>query len=175
MSQEISKDSLAQLTALAERYVAYEVEVEAAENALKEAKARMTALREEDIPALMTELGVNLIKLEDGTKVEVKDEVYCGISEANKEPAFAWLEEHEFGGIIKTSIALQFGKDELETAMAAFEKIRELGYEAQIARSVHASTLKAFVKEQLEKAAELPLELFGARSVKQAKFTKVKK
>ena len=46
-----------------------------------------------------------------------------------------------------------------------------MGFDPALDQGVHAQTLKAFLKEQLSKGANIPLELFGARPVWTAKIT----
>ena len=47
--------------------------------------------------------------------------------------------------------------------------LRELGLQPEVKQDVHAQTLKAWLREQLEQGAEVDLELFGARPVWVAK------
>ncbi len=55
----------------------------------------------EDIPELMRELDMKNFTLTDGTKIEVIEDLKCGISEERKDAAHAWLRDNKFGGIIK--------------------------------------------------------------------------
>lgn len=187
------------MTEAAQTLVLAEQATEAAETALKEAKERERLLREETLPGMLNELGVENLTLLDGSAISMKQEVYCSITEEKKAEAFKWIEDNGFGGIIKTVVSVPFGKGEIEKAMDLLVALEEMdipsGY---IDRSVHAQTLKAFVKERLgemgEVAAEqearkseppselkelldemeparnvIPLELFGARPVMTAK------
>lgn len=180
-----------EMTEAAQRLVAAEKATAEAEAALKEAKERERFMREETLPGMMQELGVEKMTLTDGNEITVKPEVYCSITEYNRSAAFAWLESNEGGGIIKTQVSVPFGKGELQQAIELVEKLNEqLGVDtATIDRAVHPQTLKAFLKERLadpkgeddftpeERAVgkgPLPLETFSARYVQTAKI-KMKK
>ena len=142
---------------------------------LQEAKEEVRRLQEDDLPELMRELGLSEIKLEDGSKVTVVDEVDCNISEERRSRAHAWLTDNGFGGIIKSAITVEFGRDEHDEALAAAEKISGVtGRAALLKEGVHPQTLKAFVKEQMAAGATIPQELFGLRPYSKAKLTKAK-
>lgn len=166
----LPSDSLKQLTQLANLARSAEQEIESLEEQVKASKARLTDIVEEDIPMLMAELGIESFKLEDGSSITVGDEVYASIPAASKEAAFLWLEQHNFGSLIKTDVSVSFGREQLEAAVALHARLTEEGLAPEISRGVHASTLKSFLKEQLAAAAEIPLDLFGARPVREAKI-----
>ena len=58
--------------------------VEQAETALKNAKSEQLRLSEEVIPAVMSEAGISMLKLEDGSSVEVAPYYYAKIPEDKK-------------------------------------------------------------------------------------------
>jgi len=164
--------SLDEMKQLADALKDAESETEKAELKLKEVKERERMIREETIPSAMQELGLESITLDTGEKLSVKQEVYASIPAAGKSKAYAWLSENGFGGLVKVSVELQFGKGEQEEAVALTSELRERGLEVLAYEDVHASTLKAFLKEQISKGANIPLDLFGARPVWQAKISK---
>lgn len=162
------------LTKLTQAMVAAESDVVAAEENLKSKKAALARLREEDIPAAMTELELTKIVLDSGEELTIATEVYAGIAVADRESAYGWLEEHGFSGLIKGELLIEFSRLELPRAGTLVKELIAAGHPAVLAKSIHASTLKAFVKEQLS-TPEFPAELFGARSVKVAKLKSAKK
>jgi non-ribosomal peptide synthetase component F len=167
--------TLAEISALAHALVAADREVDSAEQALREAKEKARQLREESLPMAMLELGVETLTLNTGEKVSVKQDVFAAIAADQRSAAFDWLEQHGFGGLIKTELELKFGRDEQERMQEAATLLRAEGYQPEIARNVHPQTLKAFLREQLEAGnPELPLDLFGARPIWTAKITQAK-
>jgi len=165
----MDSDKLRELVALANALKAAQEVEEAAEKALKAASARVRQLQEEEIPYFMTELGVTSFKLESGETVSWKNDVRIELPAEQKEAAWGWLEAHGFGGLIKTTVTASFGKGELEQAKELLTKLEAMGYHAAaLARNVHYQTLCAFLREQLESNAEIPLETFGAVAIKRA-------
>ena len=55
--------------------------------------------------------------------------------------------------------------------MRLSERLRAMGLQPSLDQSVHAQTLKAFLKEQLAMGTNIPLDLFGARPVWTAKLS----
>ena len=138
---------------------------------LKEKNEKARLLREETIPAAMQELGLESITLNTGQKLTIKQDVYASIPKENKPIAFNWLNENGFGGLIKISVDVEYGKGEAEVALALYKELIERGLTANVQENVHASTLKAFLREQMSKAAKIPMDIFGARPVWLAKIT----
>jgi 16S rRNA C1402 N4-methylase RsmH len=146
--------------------------VEETETAFKEAKARLRYISEESIPAMLIELGIKSIKLEDGSGLSIKHEVYAQIPLENRQNAFEWLNDNGFGGLIKTEVSIKYGKGERELARCLSNDLKDKGLNSSFKEDVHAMTLKAFLKEQMAKGTDIPLCLFGARPVWTTKITK---
>lgn len=165
----IPQDSLKELTKLANALIAAEAAVESAEQALKEAKERARQLREEELPDFMQELGVNELRLEGGEKIGYKDDVRLEWDAPKKERAFTWLEEHDFGGLIKTEVSVAFGKGQLEWAKKLMRDLAEAFHlEPEMKRDVNWQTMCAFLREQIAEGNPIPLEEWGAVSIKKA-------
>jgi hypothetical protein len=102
----------------------------------------------------------------------VVDDLKCGITEENRDGAHTWLRDNNFGGIIKTVVAQQYGAGEVEEATKNAAAIFKLtGREASVHESVHAGTLKSFLKEQRKKGTKIPTKLFGLFPFSKAKVT----
>jgi hypothetical protein len=140
--------------------------------ALAEKQDKLDKILRERIPDIMEELGLEDFKMSDGAKISVKEDVKCSISEERKPEAFGWLRAHDYDGIIKTAVAVNFGKGEAAEAEKARQALIAAGYtDAEIKDSVHPSTLKSFVKERLEAGDKIPLETFGVFEFRIAKIT----
>lgn len=164
----ISLDSMA---ALARALVDADAAVEQAEVNLKDAKERARVLREETIPSAMQELGLEELKLDTGQKLSVKQDVYASIPSDKKDEAYTWLDVNGFGGLIKVEVKTDYPKGEAAAALQLFQELQTRGLNAQYGQSVHAQTLKAFLREQIAAGSNVPLDLFGARPVWTAKLT----
>lgn len=159
------------MAALARALVDADAAVKEAEVNLHEAKERARVLREETIPSAMQELGLERLTLDTGQTVTVKQDVYASIPNDNKPAAYSWLEDHGYGGLVKTEVSVQYGKGELEDAKLMASWLVDKGVNPSLTQNVHAQTLKAFLREQLAGGYDVPLELFGARPVWTAKIT----
>lgn len=163
--------TLERLTQLAVKMKELERDINERKVALAEVEAEHERIETKFIPDIMTELGLEEFKLKDGSKITVKDDVKCSITEERKPAAWKWLEDTKNDGIIKTAVEATFGRGEMERARVAMDVLTKSGFMAEISRSVHPSTLKAFVKEQLEAGVDIPLETFGVYERKVAKIT----
>lgn len=164
--------TLARISKLAEEARDLEQEMERIGIELAEMQDKHNSIMRNILPDMMLELGMKDFTLTDGAKVAIKESINASITEANKPAAFAWLEEHNFDGIIKTKVMTDFGKGEIDSARKALETLEQAGFSAAMDRSVHAMTLKSFVKEQLEEGNAIPLDLFGVFEFKEAKITR---
>jgi|TARA_Y100001938_G_C7965192_1_gene366449 hypothetical protein len=136
--------------------------VKVLEENLKECKKNLMKLTDEDLPQLLTELGMSSFKMADGSSVEIKKTYGASIPVANRAQAYQWLRDNGFGDIVKNVIACNFGMGEDNEADSFFEMARDKGFVPDKKTEVHSSTLRAFVKERVENGDEFPMELFGA-------------
>lgn len=147
------------------RLLAANAAVQRCEEELAAAKQKATTLSEETVPSMMQELGINELKLESGQTITIRPDVYAQIPPDRKEEAFEWLSSHGFGGLIKVDVEASFGRDEREQAVILANELQERGLNVAVEQGVHNQTLKAFIRERLAKAEDIPLDLFGAKPV----------
>lgn len=155
------KDSLAQIVELGEILVAAKAAEDEAKKALDDAKREVYRLETETLPALMEEVGIEEIRLSTGQRVVLTQDVKCGLTEATKAAAIAWLTKEGFDGIVKTEVAVAFSREDRELAGKLLQELSSSGWSPEAKESVHASTLKSFVKEQMKAGADLPMDLFN--------------
>lgn len=160
------------LTALVNDMTKVMGEIEKMELALAEKKAELERIERVHIPDCMGD--IETIKLRDGRTITCKTDIKASISAERKLAAHDWLEEHGFGGIIKSDIKAAFSRDDLEAARELVCELQDRGFDAELNRNVHAATLKSFIKEQLNEGTNIPLELFGVFEFKTTKITKRK-
>lgn len=146
-------------------------EIKTIEEKLNKVKEQERFLSEHAIPSLMQSSGISMIKLEDGTEVKVSPYYYAKISEDKKEAAFAWLRENGFGDLIKNNISLDFAMNQDSEANNLVAQLKAKGYNVFQSTTVHSSTLKAFVKEQINEGKGLPEDLFGIYTASKTKLT----
>ena len=125
---------------------------------LKDQRKRITHDR---IPGLMDEMGVEKIEVE-GASVSCKPVVHASIPVPRKEEAFNWLRENGLDDIIKNDVVVTFGKGEDNIAGNLVGQLQEKGFDPRTKTHIHASTLKAFVKERVTAGKHIDLDMFGA-------------
>ena len=157
----VTTDGLQQVTELALKISNWETKVSEMEEQLKTANATLLQYTEYDLPDLMQEIGITDFTLEDGSKRSIKQTYGARIPVEHRDAAFAWLKENGHDDIIKNNISVPFGRGEDSSAMRFYELAQENGYLPDQKKEVHPQTLKAFVKEQLEKGTGVPMDLFG--------------
>lgn len=156
---------LALVSRLAQMVRDAELAVAAKEDELLNAKELLKRLSEVDLPEAMREVGLETFVTEDGLEVKRKDDVECHISEQNRPAAYAWLTNNGFGGLLKLDVSMHFDRGELAQAEKVAEQLRKKGLEVNVKQTIHAQTLKAFVKERIadvDAKVPIPLDLFGA-------------
>jgi hypothetical protein len=163
-SSLVPEDTLKSIVSLAELQVRLEGEVVAAEEAFKAKKAALFRVQCLDLPEAMKEAGVSELKLESlGKKIVVTPDLSFSLGkDGERKPlAFAWLEAHDFGGIIKTEVTSSFGKGEIEKAKKLYAQLAKKKLPVTMDRDVHYQTMKAFLKERLSEGVDIPLDIFG--------------
>ena len=140
---------------------------------LEDCERTIRRLEQEDIPELMRELGITSFKLQDGSSVDVTEDITCGISEDRRAAAHRWLIDNGFGGLIKTEVVVEFGRGEQQAATDLRNKIGEFtDRQPHVSEKVHPQTLKSFLKEQLAAGSPVPFETFGLNAFNKVKITK---
>ena len=159
---KLDDQSLSSVSALGKRAKNLEKEINDLEQSLKERKENYRKLTEEVIPEALTELGMKGFTMEDGSQITIKPFYGASIPEARRAEAYQWLRENGFDDIIKNTVSVRFGRGEDELCARLLNLLSETGYPADQAEKIEPMTLKAWVKEQVERGNEFPSELFGA-------------
>jgi len=161
VKKEVSEVSLKTLTDKATKMVELEELVEEKQASLKATQKELKVLSEEDIPALLSEVGLSEITLTNGQKISTNSYYYGRITEHNQQEAFEWLQDNGHGDIIKNVVSVSFGRDEDVNAEKLLSNLQDNGYTTNGKKWVEPMTLKAFIREQVEGGNDLPLETFN--------------
>ena len=135
--------------------------VEMCEDNLKVLKKERQRLSMETIPELMDEMGIERLDV-DGATVTLKPFVSASIPTNRRQEAYTWLREHGLDDIIKNDVILSFGRGEDNVAGSLMGELEERGLHPESKTHIHSMTLKAFVKERVEKGLPIDLDMFGA-------------
>ena len=164
---------LERLQNLIQMQVEAEAYVEACTERLDEATRSLNNLKFFTVPDLMDKLSIKNHTTTKGVELKMSEVIRGSIPEVNAEKAFAWLEENDYGKLIKRTFNIEFGKGD-EAWANKFERdcaARKRPLNLKRKKGVHAQTLQAFVRAELEKGTDIPMELFG---VYRQRFAKVK-
>jgi len=160
--EKVDQQGLTSVAALARQIRDKEETISRLEETLKKEKKTLLKLTDEEMPAMLAEIGISSFSLDDGSTVEVKQTYGASILVDNRPAAYEWLREHGYDDIIKNTVFCQFGRgeDDLASSFAAFAQ--QQGYVPEQKTEIHPQTLRAFIKERVEEGEAFPMELFGA-------------
>lgn len=144
-------------------------DLEQAEAAVKAIKQQRHKIQTENIPDLMGEMGMTRIDV-DEVSVTIKPFVSASIPKDRRDEAYQWLRDNGLDDIIKNDVILSFGKDEDTKARDMMLDLEKQGFHPESKTHIHAMTLKAFVKERVEKGLPIDLDMFGAYVAKTAEI-----
>ena len=122
-------------------------DIQEAEDFLKTLKAQKQNISFEQIPEVMDEMGIDRLDV-DGATVSLKSFVSASIPLDKKEDAY--------------DITLSFGRGEDNVAKDLMVDLDQRGFHPESKTHIHSMTLKAFVKDMVEKGEPIDLDLFGA-------------
>ena len=150
-----------QLSSLIRQLNNVQSQIDDAEAHLKALKQEKQRISFEQIPALMDEMGIERVDV-DGATVSLKPFVSASIPADRKQEAFNWLREHGLDDIIKNDIVLSFGRGQDNEAGSLMAELDGRGFHPESKTHIHSMTLKAFIKERVEKGQPIDLDMFGA-------------
>jgi hypothetical protein len=157
----VKDDDLSKVASLVRQQLQLELAVLEIEENLKRTKRNLEEISGQLLPAALGEYGLSELTMADGSKLSVQTVVSASISKERQPDAHDWLRDHGHGDLIKNTVSVTFGRGQDETAKDIVRVLQSNGLDPEQKEAVHPSTLKAFVKEQIEKGSEIPSETFG--------------
>jgi len=151
---------------------AMEDQLKIMEEALKTKKKEIDRVSGEIIPTMLSEMGLSQLKLMDGSSVDVKPFYSATISAQNKDRAYNWLRTNGLGDIIKNEISVSFGRNEDNKAASYADLAKSNGFQPTQKLKVEPMTLKALVRERIEKGVEMPMDIFNVFVGNRTKLTR---
>tara|TARA_R100000479_G_scaffold1794_1_gene1149 strand:- start:2248 stop:2793 length:546 start_codon:yes stop_codon:yes gene_type:complete len=150
-----------ELSELCTRLLELQKQITKCEDNIKNLRNEERLLSENEIPNLMQQAGISSLKLIDGSSVSFKPEYYAKIPVSKTDEAFDWLSSNGHGDLIKNQVSLTFGKSEDNLANSLVEDLKSKGHNVSQKKKVEPMSLKAFVKDEIQKGNNLPMDLFG--------------
>lgn len=138
-------------------------EIDDLEERLSKKKNDLDEALRQDIPDALDAAGTKAFTLvAEGNlpEIEVKVEAFYSASiakswdAAKKKAAFSYLESLGAGDLIKTIVSIPFKREERDEVQKLIDLVEDEGFETEVEESVHASTLKSWLKERTEKLEE---------------------
>ncbi len=149
-----------------------EDEMKADEEALKQKQKEADRISQDVIPTMLSEMGLSSLKLADGSSVDVKPFYSASISVKNRDAAYKWLREQGLGDIIKNDVTVSFGRNEDNKAADYANLAQSHGYQPTQKLKVEPMTLKAMVRERIEKGLDMPMDTFNVFVGNRTKLTR---
>jgi len=156
-----SEKDAEELNELIQKQINIEEQLDKIKVAEKNLKQALYEVQEVSLPDKLNSLNINSFTYKHMT-VTVQSYYSARIKPEYEEKAFEWLEDNNHTDLIKNDINLTFKKGEDEEANEAFDLLLKHDFDPSRKSYVHHSTLKAFVREQIEnQTPNFPLETFG--------------
>tara|TARA_R100000742_G_C4277326_1_gene99102 strand:+ start:275 stop:850 length:576 start_codon:yes stop_codon:yes gene_type:complete len=160
-SNTASNSELSTVSELANKQLKLASELAELEGLVKQKKEQLRLTTEQELPDAMQQAGLNEIVLSTGEKISISEFYSAHISKANQDKAYEWLVSNGHEGIIKNEVSLKFNRGETDIVDQTVSNLKARGLSPEVKQSVHPSTLKAFVREQVTSGNDIPTETFG--------------
>jgi hypothetical protein len=168
----MNENPLDNLIALCKHLDEFENRRDRLEEELKYVEQRIKDLSTRSIPDLMRAVNLTELRLTDGQRISVRPDIVASVSKERMPQVLAWLQAHNAQAIAKQKLVVDINDLPKETVIAMENAAIALGAKPTMDASIHPSTLRAFVKEQLEQGTpDFPRELFGVHEGSKAVIT----
>ena len=158
---KVQKGDIKTLSSLVKDLDQLTIDINEKEEELKSLKLQKHKMSTEQIPAMMDEMGVQRLDVEN-LSVSLKPLINASIPPTRREEAYQWLRENDLDDIIKNDVIMSFGKGEDNMAGDIMYQLEQRGMHPEKKTHIHSMTLKAFIRERVEKGLPIDLDLFGA-------------
>ena len=169
---DIHSTDLSNVSTFANQQLELERKVEDLEKELKEAKTELRLVSETLLPEAMLEAGFLELGLADGSFITTTEFINAHISAERAVEAMAWLMNNNHGELIKTQVTTKFGRNEHNEAGQLISDLRARGLQPEVKEGVHPSTLKKFIRTELQAGRDVPGDLFGTFIGTRTKITR---
>jgi len=170
-TETLQPDQLTRLAELARRQVTLEDEIAALERRLSETQKLHQQVSEIDIPTLLDATGLSDVRLANGTKVTIREDLRVATSGKWRDPINAWLVQQGHDDLIKDKVTADFGKGESDLAEKAVTLLTAAGVaRVDRTRAVNPQTFAALIRELRAAGEDVPYDTLGIFVQKRAKL-----
>jgi hypothetical protein len=158
---EPTEDQLVRLSNLVHNQLELESQIKTLEHTMKNFQAQLRQVSEVDIPNLLDETGLSEVKLRDGTKVVVREDLRVSTTGKNRDVINRWLTEIGCEDLIRDEVVASFNRGEGERAEELLRHLTLLGVLSDRKRYVNPQSFAALLREMRDKGEDVPLERLG--------------
>ena len=145
--EQVEDGALKRLSSLTDAYRTLESNIAAIEAELKLQKEAFQQIAQVEIPNLVNQYGLSEIRINDKTKIIIKQDVSVSVPETTRGDFFKFLEDRGESDIIKLMISFPRMPDQKMADL--FEFLNNYEYEFNAENNVHPMTLKKYFKNLL--------------------------
>jgi len=165
-----TEDQLTRLGKLANYQVSLEQTIASLEAQLKDIQEKYRRVSEIDIPGVLDETGLSEVRLADGTKIVIREDLRVSTSGKNRDVINNWLISRGHDDLIRDEVTAAFGKGHSDVAEKALEMLRGLTTSVDRKRYVNPQTFAALIRELLAGGEDVPLDQLGVFVQRRAKL-----
>lgn len=149
--EPVNKDVMNYVAGLTKSLVDFENDIKDKEEELKKIKAGYETLKRVTIPSYFKTHGLNIIGLESGETITIKEVVTCsqGKDEAKLREAYQWLKDNGGEHLVKEQLSIISPTSEL------LDLLDNAGVEYDIGQTVNTNSLKPWLAEKLGKKSSV--------------------
>jgi len=153
---EPETQDLAKVTAAVQGLEALERTLADKEDEVKNLKARIKRVKEDELPEIMRSVGLRTFITTDGVEIELQKNVFASISASNKPAAFEWLRDNGEEKMVKFDMTIPVSPDKVLVAREQAVELRKKFGSVSMSGSVNTNTLKAWAKRRVEAGENIP-------------------
>jgi len=153
-------DTINKIIQLAEEISEIDRQIEQLKVALKIKEDQFKQISSNELPILMSQIGLSRFALDNGLTIAVKPVLVVNVPKDGIEQVDTWLTKHGHGGMVKTNIDVSLPKtsDKLPDIKQALDNLK---IDYSIKKTIHYQTLNAWAREMEGQNMVIPEDLFS--------------
>ena len=132
--------------------VDYNISIGTITECLKDRNKELFRVRQQQIPEMMKEFGLDGVTATDGTKIDIKKDF--SVTKKDEVKLFKYLRSHKSGDLIKNQVIVTV--DNEEERLEVVEALDEARCSYEVKEGIHAGTLKKYIKGLKKEGKAIP-------------------
>jgi len=159
---EEQKVDLGEITALADKQLQLEGDIDRLEQQLAAKKKELNVVMLDRLPAAMQSVGLKSLVLTSGKTVNLKEEMTISVPAKRKAEIIGKLRSMDLAYLVANSISINFDKGADDQADKTMKFATEQGLEAIRSETVNSASLKKLLNDRRKEGVNDDLSFFGA-------------